>query len=200
MRTKNSNNTGRYERSPCSQKPYGVSTADRPESPNYTEVCVGPVGLEAPSTSPRVVYTTGNGFTDPSGLKRATSKRVGEGNVREVEAQYFVNAKFCGWIPLLARKQCCVSLGERCLQASSGTPFLCLDGVLVFKITALQHIAATRHLGFRTVRRHQLLVNVIVDPIAQEARMPIRKHRIDAARMATGWSGGLLCEGGDRVS
>ena len=34
-------------------------------------------------------------------------------------------------VPLLACKQCCVSLSEHCLRASSGTPFSSLDEALV---------------------------------------------------------------------
>ncbi len=41
----------------------------------HTEDCVDPAGLGIHYNSRPVVYTTGKGFSDPSGLKLATSKR-----------------------------------------------------------------------------------------------------------------------------
>lgn len=52
---------------------------------------------------------------------------------------------------------------------------------LIFKIAAFQHIVDAWNLRFRAVGRHQMLVNMIVDRIANERRVSIREHSVNAS-------------------
>lgn len=62
---------------------------------------------------------------------------------------------------------------------------------LVLEIAALQHIAAAGHCRLGAVGCHELLIDVIVDSIAHDARVSIGEHRIDASQMPSGWASRL---------